>query len=82
MPSPQESYSDSEDYLPESAGPAIKVGRQVFSGFDSLPGDRCLEIYRLMVRTRALEERTIKMSKSGEGIFWVGGPVYLLFLPV
>ena len=27
-----------------------------------------------MVRTRALEERTIKMSKSGEGYFWVGGP--------
>ncbi|MCE9532974.1 MAG: thiamine pyrophosphate-dependent dehydrogenase E1 component subunit alpha [Planctomycetes bacterium] len=27
-----------------------------------------------MVRTRALEERTIKMSKSGEGFFWVGGP--------
>ena len=74
MPSPQESYSDSEDYLPESAGPAVKVGRKVFSGLDSLPGDRCLEIYRLMVRTRALEERTIKMSKSGEGIFWVGGP--------
>jgi 2-oxoisovalerate dehydrogenase E1 component alpha subunit len=74
VPSPQESYSDSEDYLPESAGPATKVGRKVFSGFDSLPGEKCLEIYRLMVRTRALEERTIKMSKSGEGIFWVGGP--------
>jgi len=74
VPSPQESYSDSEDYLPESAGPTTRVGRQVFSGFDALPGEKCLEIYRLMVRTRALEERTIKMSKSGEGIFWVGGP--------
>jgi len=74
VPSPHDSYSDSEDYLPESAGPVVKAGRQGFSGFDSLPGDRCLEIYRLMVRTRALEERTIKMSKSGEGHFWVGGP--------
>lgn len=74
MPSPSDSYSDSEDYLPDGVGPATKAGRQVFSGFDSLPGDRCLEIYRLMVRTRALEERTIKMSKSGEGYFWVGGP--------
>jgi 2-oxoisovalerate dehydrogenase E1 component alpha subunit len=27
-----------------------------------------------MVRTRALEERSIKMSKSGEAFFWVGGP--------
>jgi 2-oxoisovalerate dehydrogenase E1 component alpha subunit len=27
-----------------------------------------------MVRTRALEERMIKMSKSGQGYFWIGGP--------
>jgi 2-oxoisovalerate dehydrogenase E1 component alpha subunit len=27
-----------------------------------------------MVRTRAMEERMIKMSKSGEGYFWIGGP--------
>jgi 2-oxoisovalerate dehydrogenase E1 component alpha subunit len=39
-----------------------------------LPADRCLEIYRLMVRSRAMEERMIKMSKSGEGYFWIGGP--------
>lgn len=74
MPSPQESYSDSEDYLSHRSGPAVKAGRRVFSGFDCLPGDRCLEIYKLMVRARSLEERTLKMSKSGEGIFWVGGP--------
>ncbi len=41
---------------------------------ESLPRERCLEIHRLMVRTRALEERMIKMSKSGEGYFWIGGP--------
>jgi 2-oxoisovalerate dehydrogenase E1 component alpha subunit len=39
-----------------------------------LPAERCLEIHRLMVRSRAMEERTIKMSKSGEGFFWIGGP--------
>jgi 2-oxoisovalerate dehydrogenase E1 component alpha subunit len=27
-----------------------------------------------MVRTRDMEERMIKMSKSGEGYFWIGGP--------
>jgi 2-oxoisovalerate dehydrogenase E1 component alpha subunit len=27
-----------------------------------------------MIRTRALEERSIKMSKSGEAYFWIGGP--------
>ncbi len=27
-----------------------------------------------MVRTRVMEERMIKMSKSGEGYIWIGGP--------
>ena len=31
-------------------------------------------LFRQMVRTRALEERAIKMSKSGEAFFWTGGP--------
>ena len=47
---------------------------EVFSGNESLPAERCLEIHRLMVRTRAMEERMIKMSKSGQGYFWIGGP--------
>jgi 2-oxoisovalerate dehydrogenase E1 component alpha subunit len=46
----------------------------VYSGTEGLPAERCLEIYRIMVRTRAMEERMIKMSKSGEGYFWIGGP--------
>lgn len=41
---------------------------------ETLPAERCLEIYRLMVRARVMEERMIKMSKSGEAYFWVGGP--------
>jgi 2-oxoisovalerate dehydrogenase E1 component alpha subunit len=39
-----------------------------------LSAERCLEIHGLMARSRALEVRTIKMSKSGEGYFWIGGP--------
>ena len=39
-----------------------------------LPAELCLRIYQLMVRSRAMEERMIKMSKSGEGFFWIGGP--------
>ena len=46
----------------------------VGSGEEYLPADRCLTIYRIMLRARALEERMIKMSKSGEGYFWIGGP--------
>src|ERR1700685_1048598 len=44
------------------------------TGDESLPAERCLQIHRLMVRARVMEERMIKMSKSGEGYFWAGGP--------
>ncbi len=44
------------------------------TGADSLSAERCLLIHRLMVRCRVMEERMIKMSKSGQGYFWIGGP--------
>jgi 2-oxoisovalerate dehydrogenase E1 component alpha subunit len=44
------------------------------SGQERLPAEQCLTIYTMMVRSRAMEERMIKMSKSGEGYFWIGGP--------
>jgi 2-oxoisovalerate dehydrogenase E1 component alpha subunit len=47
-------------------------GLEAGDGF--LPASRCLEIYRIMIRARAMEERMIKMSKSGQGYFWIGGP--------
>jgi 2-oxoisovalerate dehydrogenase E1 component alpha subunit len=55
-------------------GVATLVPTEVHSGDESLPVTRCLQIHRLMVRARAMEERMIKMSKSGEGYFWIGGP--------
>jgi 2-oxoisovalerate dehydrogenase E1 component alpha subunit len=55
-------------------GAAALAEPVVTSGAESLPVQRCLEIYRIMVRSRAMEERMIKMSKSGEGYFWIGGP--------
>ncbi len=30
--------------------------------------------YHMMAKARALEERTVKMSKSSDGYFWIGGP--------
>jgi 2-oxoisovalerate dehydrogenase E1 component alpha subunit len=53
--------------LPQSE-PVLRIGQQ------ELVSGRCREIYGLMVRARALEERLIAMSKSGEGYFWIGGP--------
>jgi 2-oxoisovalerate dehydrogenase E1 component alpha subunit len=31
-------------------------------------------IYQIMLRSRCLEERLIRMNKQGDGFFWVGGP--------
>ncbi|MCS6852211.1 MAG: thiamine pyrophosphate-dependent dehydrogenase E1 component subunit alpha [Gemmataceae bacterium] len=55
-------------------GVALLDAPVLTSGSESLPADRCRQIHRLMVRARAMEERMIKMSKSGEGYFWIGGP--------
>ena len=51
---------------------AAKPGLESAEGF--LSASRCLQIHRIMVRSRVMEERMIKMSKSGEGYFWIGGP--------
>jgi 2-oxoisovalerate dehydrogenase E1 component alpha subunit len=59
---------------PERNGTATAELSAVGSGDEYLPGELCLKIYRVMVRARAMEERMIKMSKSGEGYFWIGGP--------
>src|SRR5438876_7073565 len=50
----------------------VKPGLESAEGF--LSASRCLQIHRIMVRARAMEERMIKMSKSGEGYYWIGGP--------
>lgn len=47
---------------------------EVVSGSESLSAERSTQLFRLMVRARVLEERMIRMSKSGESHFWIGGP--------
>ena len=66
MPNPEKSLPDN--------GVATLIPTELFTGDESLPVNRCLQLHRLMVRTRVMEERMIKMSKSGEGYFWIGGP--------
>jgi 2-oxoisovalerate dehydrogenase E1 component alpha subunit len=53
---------------------AAVLAAEVASGSEALSAERCLQLLRIMVRSRAMEERMIKMSKSGEGYFWIGGP--------
>ena len=42
--------------------------------YQSIGTPTLLKMHGLMVRARLLEERLIKMSKGGEGFFWIGGP--------
>lgn len=39
-----------------------------------LPKNQLLNLYDLMLQSRILEERLIKIYKSGEAFFWIGAP--------
>ncbi|MEO7109861.1 MAG: thiamine pyrophosphate-dependent dehydrogenase E1 component subunit alpha [Polyangiaceae bacterium] len=40
----------------------------------ALTREELLKIHDLMLRSRLLEERLIRMQKQGDGYFWIGGP--------
>lgn len=44
------------------------------AGFGGLSEELLLQIHDLMVKSRVLEERLIKIYKAGEAYFWIGGP--------
>ncbi len=73
MPEMNEDPPDLEDELlrraTRTAAPAV-----IRSGREAMSVELALTVFRQMLRTRALEERSIKMSKSGEAYFWIGGP--------
>jgi 2-oxoisovalerate dehydrogenase E1 component alpha subunit len=62
------------DQNPFGVGELALLAPEVRSGGEALPAERCVELHRVMVRSRVMEERMIKMSKSGQGFFWIGGP--------
>lgn len=69
--------TDSDLPPDDTGGRARTVGGippVIRSGREALSTEVALTVFRQMVRTRALEERSIKMSKSGEAYFWIGGP--------
>ena len=70
-----EDSTDEANVVPRRAGRSTGFAATVVrTGKDAISVELGLTVYRQMVRTRALEERSIKMSKSGEAYFWVGGP--------
>src|SRR5262245_36019009 len=62
------------DATAATSGRAATLLPDVSTGDESLPADLCKQLHRIMVRSRAMEVRMIKMAKSGEGYFWIGGP--------
>ncbi len=40
----------------------------------ALPAEHLLRMHDIMLLSRCLEERLIRMNKQGDGFFWVGGP--------
>ncbi len=62
------------DGVPDRRGTHTAHPAVVRSGREAISAELALTIFRQMIRTRALEERSIKMSKSGEAYFWIGGP--------
>ena len=65
---------DIEDALLRRGTTRTAAPSAIRSGRDTLSVEVALTVFRQMLRTRALEERSIKMSKSGEAFFWIGGP--------
>ena len=50
-----------------------KAGGKMPAGF-KLPKELLIQLHDLMVRSRVLEERLIRMYKQNDGYFWIGGP--------
>jgi 2-oxoisovalerate dehydrogenase E1 component alpha subunit len=58
-----------------TAKPKKKVLTKKTKGdFGGLSEDLLIKMHSLMVKSRVLEERLIKIYKAGEGYFWIGGP--------
>ncbi|MCX7977607.1 MAG: thiamine pyrophosphate-dependent dehydrogenase E1 component subunit alpha [Bdellovibrionaceae bacterium] len=52
----------------------VAHARRSSGDFGGLPKDLLLRMYDLMVKSRVLEERLIKIYRAGEAFFWIGGP--------
>ena len=51
-----------------------KANQGIGVQFDGLKAELLLKMYRLMVKSRVIEERLIQIYKQGQGYFWIGGP--------
>lgn len=63
--------SEGKKAKPKTAKTQAKSGKDSFGG---LSKDLLLKMHSLMLKSRVLEERLIKIYKAGESYFWIGGP--------
>jgi 2-oxoisovalerate dehydrogenase E1 component alpha subunit len=57
----------------KSTRPAKAASKRPAKGLP-LPKDLLLTMHEMMVKSRVLEDRLIKIYKAGESYFWIGGP--------
>ncbi len=70
----KESVKKTTKPLTKTAVKASKKTATKSDKFGGLSEDILLRIHDLMVKSRVLEERLIKIYKAGEAYFWIGGP--------
>ncbi|MBN8537577.1 MAG: thiamine pyrophosphate-dependent dehydrogenase E1 component subunit alpha [Deltaproteobacteria bacterium] len=52
----------------------MAASKKSTSKLKNLPPALMIQIHELMVKSRVLEERLIKIYRAGESYFWIGGP--------
>ncbi len=58
----------------KSSKPAAQKSTAKKDQFGGLPHELLIKMHDLMVKSRVLEERLIKIYKAGESYFWIGAP--------
>lgn len=71
---PKKSPKKLPSKTPSKSNGATKSGGKGMAQFRGLSKDTLLQIHDLMVKSRVLEERLIKIYKAGDAYFWIGGP--------
>lgn len=59
--------------MAQAADNSLRMVSEGHAGFRLQP-ELLLKIYDLMIQSRLLEERLIRMLKQSDGYFWIGGP--------
>lgn len=59
---------------PRGSAPRVLRSAKAPAAKLSLPKELLLQMHDLMVKSRVLEERLIKVYRAGDAYFWIGGP--------